>query len=330
MVEVAGPSIHVTDPARKRDLLDRPEHAHIVQFYEADGELVEAVSQYMLAGLAAGEPLVIVATPEHREAFTRKLAAKGFDAAVLVESGRLSLFDARETLAKFMRGDTPDPVLFEEVVGGRLDRIREQQSSSTIRAYGEMVDLLWRDGSSNAALQLEALWNDLGRRRAFSLFCAYVIGNFYHVDGHAGIEAVCAAHSHVLVGEQDPEALRERARVLSREVTERRKLEAALRESLDQRAAAQSQLEALQRIVKAVHSELDLEQVVQRVTDEATAICHAEFGAFFYNVIDPAGERYGIRCGARVTAGVGMVDRAPPAGIASSRRPGASARRSSS
>ncbi|HUQ03422.1 MAG TPA: ATP-binding protein [Kofleriaceae bacterium] len=62
--------------------------------------------------------------------------------------------------------------------------------------------------------------------------------------------------------------------------------------SMNQGLAAQDQLDALQRIGRALHSELDLERIVQRVTDEATAICRAHFGAFFYNVVDPRGERY--------------------------------------
>jgi serine phosphatase RsbU (regulator of sigma subunit) len=36
----------------------------------------------------------------------------------------------------------------------------------------------------------------------------------------------------------------------------------------------------------------DLGRIVQYVTDEATALVRAQFGAFFYNVIDPDGERY--------------------------------------
>ena len=50
----------------------------------------------------------------------------------------------------------------------------------------------------------------------------------------------------------------------------------------------------IQRIGSALASELDLERIVQLVTDEATVLTGAEFGAFFYNVVDPArgGEAY--------------------------------------
>ena len=48
----------------------------------------------------------------------------------------------------------------------------------------------------------------------------------------------------------------------------------------------------LQRIGTSVAAELDAEKVVQTVTNEATALTGADFGAFFYNVVDEAGESY--------------------------------------
>jgi PAS domain S-box-containing protein len=50
--------------------------------------------------------------------------------------------------------------------------------------------------------------------------------------------------------------------------------------------------ETLQRTMVALSGELDLEKLVQRITDEATAMTRAQFGAFFYNVTDERGERY--------------------------------------
>ena len=48
--------------------------------------------------------------------------------------------------------------------------------------------------------------------------------------------------------------------------------------------------DTLQRIGIAVAAELDPEKVIQAVTDEATALTGANFGAFFYNVVNAAGE----------------------------------------
>jgi signal transduction histidine kinase/DNA-binding response OmpR family regulator len=80
------------------------------------------------------------------------------------------------------------------------------------------------------------------------------------------------------------EILQERRRYAD-EVRELR--EAALRDET-------ALIATIQRIGSALASELDLDRVVQLVTDEATALTGAEFGAFLYNVRDPArgGETY--------------------------------------
>jgi PAS domain S-box-containing protein len=51
-------------------------------------------------------------------------------------------------------------------------------------------------------------------------------------------------------------------------------------------------LDTVSRVGIAIASELDLARAVQTVTDAATELTGAEFGAFFYNVVDTAGEKY--------------------------------------
>ena len=51
-------------------------------------------------------------------------------------------------------------------------------------------------------------------------------------------------------------------------------------------------VETLQRIGSTLAAELELERVVQTVTDEATRLTGAQFGAFFYNVLNERGESY--------------------------------------
>jgi len=51
-------------------------------------------------------------------------------------------------------------------------------------------------------------------------------------------------------------------------------------------------LDTLLRTAETVNSELDLEKVVQAATDAATQISGAQFGAFFYNVVNERGESY--------------------------------------
>src|SRR3954470_18988297 len=55
--------------------------------------------------------------------------------------------------------------------------------------------------------------------------------------------------------------------------------------------AARAEVEALNAVGTTLASELDVERIVQTVTDAATKLTGAQFGAFFYNVVDEQGEK---------------------------------------
>lgn len=67
------------------------------------------------------------------------------------------------------------------------------------------------------------------------------------------------------------------------DITDSRQAEEALREET-------TALEILNSTGSAVAAELDLERLVQRVTDAGVRLTGAQFGAFFYNVLDERGE----------------------------------------
>ena len=69
--------------------------------------------------------------------------------------GRLLLLDAEETLATFMAGRMPDAELFMATVGGVIEKRLRTGGTSGLRAYGEMVDVLWKAGNTDGALKLE-------------------------------------------------------------------------------------------------------------------------------------------------------------------------------
>jgi PAS domain S-box-containing protein len=70
-----------------------------------------------------------------------------------------------------------------------------------------------------------------------------------------------------------------------RDITERKAAETALREE-------SHNLEILNSVGTALSGELDLERVVQMVTDAGVDLNGAKFGAYFYNIEDDQGESY--------------------------------------
>ena len=167
---------------------------HAVQFYSDDDRLCVSVADFLGDGLAAGQPLIIIATPSHRDRIIAELRTRHFDVDSLVASGKIQVLDAAETLTHFMVNGRPDHLLFRRVVSSVLDGVITSSGERNVRAYGEMVDVLWRSGHPEAALRLEALWNDLAKTHDFSLMCGYANGNFVQPTGK---EDVCAQHTHV-------------------------------------------------------------------------------------------------------------------------------------
>lgn len=184
------------------DLLDRAEpEGHLVQLYGGDDQLLTRnVIRFLAEGLKRGDGLVLIATPEHVAAIERKLHEASADAYQALQDGRLVLLDAQTTLDQFMVDGEPDPERFRSVVGSVLQDVLERATSGRVRAFGEMVALLWMDGRQPAAVRLEQYWNDILVGSSASLFCAYPIDIFEGAATAGGLDAVLGAHTHMYAG----------------------------------------------------------------------------------------------------------------------------------
>jgi hypothetical protein len=186
-------------------LVGRKPHGHAAHVYGELGELAESVSAYLTVGFELGEPAVLIARPEHLSEFMASLAGSGWDQARIDRAGLLTVADAAETLGAIMDGgNTPSKRVFEEKLGGLLDLFPGRH----VRAFGEMVDLLSRDGRIEAAIALEELWNDLRRRRDFSLLCGYHLNVFDRAAQAGVLPDVCRTHSYILPALDPPRLTR--------------------------------------------------------------------------------------------------------------------------
>ena len=122
--------------------------SHLLKFYETDDELLDVLEKFVLSGLRSREACIVIAT----EGFYLDL-------------------DARETLELFMRNEWPDSERFEAVIRDVIMSARGD--GRAVRAFGEMVALLWSDDCEDAAIRLEYLWNNIIPAEDLSLFCAY-------------------------------------------------------------------------------------------------------------------------------------------------------------
>jgi signal transduction histidine kinase/DNA-binding response OmpR family regulator len=109
----------------------------------------------------------------------------------------------------------------------------------------------------------------------------------YRLRGNDG-ERVVLARGRV---ETDARGARRMAGAVI-DITEERAASEALEASRTAVEEHSRALELLNQAAGAISGDLDLDRLVQTVTDAAVELTGAQFGAFFYNVIDDAGERY--------------------------------------
>jgi hypothetical protein len=170
------------------DILQNPgSRDHFVRLYDQTADLAGAVAEYMRSGLERGEAAIIIATAEHRRAFLARLPAG---------DERLVVLDAEGTLERFMANGMPQWGEFHRVIGGLIAELRLRYPA--VRAYGEMVDVLWQRGEREAAIRLEEYWNELGQLQTFSLFCAYRMDPRDPAQYGGALQSVCKVHSHLL------------------------------------------------------------------------------------------------------------------------------------
>ena len=175
---------------------------HVVQLYGEDHQLLaKNVSRYLAEGMRRLDSLVAIATPAHAQAIARHLAEEGASVAREAErEGRLVFLDARTTLNRILADGQPDEALFHSVVGETMRQARARSGSGRVRAFGEMVGLLWSEARYAQAERLEELWNSLLAGSDYSLYCAYRIDLFDRDVDKAGLNSIVLAHTHLFAG----------------------------------------------------------------------------------------------------------------------------------
>ena len=233
---------------------------HFVQFYERDEFIIDSLCKFVTAGLEAGETVLIAATDDHLNALNSCLSQRGLDVVAAITTRNYVTLSAEKTLAQIKKDGQISPAKFNEVVGGTI--LQTSVSGRRLRVFGELVALLCAAGDTDAAVELENLWNELKLKHRFSLFCAYPLKNF----SQSSLEAVCNTHSHVIpaesfttlpTGKSQSRAvavLQQKAQLLEREVQERLRAEEDLRvakEQLESQISALGQLIASEQLARA-------------------------------------------------------------------------------
>src|SRR5687767_5400683 len=139
--------------AATAELLQRPARGdHIVQLYQDEADLADAIARFAASGLAPGEGVVMIGSTARWEELIARLRG-GVDTHNAVRRAQLRLFGARVFLASGMRHDVLARLAFNEAVGGILGLVRMRYP--VLRVFGVLTDILWAEQKREAAEAIE-------------------------------------------------------------------------------------------------------------------------------------------------------------------------------
>jgi len=179
-------------------VLQRAAHAsvHPCHFYSDDASLTANVSRFLAPAFHEGQAMVAFGTPAHLRAIEKRLVAEGHDVEKARARGQYLPFDARVAMNALIEGELPAQHRFEEIIGAEVSRAVNEFGA--VRAFGEIVSLMWRDGKRQAALRLEQMWNEAIGLYPLALLCGYNVRAFTSAHDAAGVTGIIAAHTSVL------------------------------------------------------------------------------------------------------------------------------------
>lgn len=169
---------------------------HVVQIYGDDSVFIDGLEGFVGNALREGEGAIVIATPSHLDALENRMRERGVNVERARAEDRYIGRPAEETLERFMVDGFPDEPLFRRCVGELLARARGAEGRR-VRAFGEMVAILWARGRMAATLQLEAMWTRMCAAQNFPLYCAYPREGFTK-NATESIVDICRAHSKVV------------------------------------------------------------------------------------------------------------------------------------
>lgn len=174
-------------------------NGHVVQIYDNDNDLLDLLECYVCGGIEANDCVILLATKSHLTSLEGRLQIRGYSIERYIARNQYFPMDAELFLQKFMVDGMPDEFLFMESVTAILGKARENHRN--VRAFGEMVSLLWSSGNQEATARLENLWNLFCKNNNLSLFCAYPKSSLSESHSSSVME-LCCSHTQIITSNQ--------------------------------------------------------------------------------------------------------------------------------
>jgi hypothetical protein len=168
----------------------------VVTFCQTDADMAVAAAQYLLGSFRHGGSGIAVVTSARVRQIDQWIADAGTNPAALRANGSYLVLDAGTAMDQFLARGWPDPAAFWRTISPVVERAAAG-GHRPVRVFGELLSLLWQAGQFGAAIEVEALWNELARQHRMSLLCGHLGTRAIDPDPDDELALVLAAHSRV-------------------------------------------------------------------------------------------------------------------------------------
>jgi len=163
---------------------------HVLQLYQEESCLLDALADFVGAGLRLEEGVVIIGSRPRWDLLLERLRLAGVDAHAPVLRGQLRLLGTH-----LLRAHLSNRQRFNEVTSSALSLARARYER--VRVFSELTDALWRDADRANARVVERYWQPLLNVHDFTLLCACPIDSLEGQAYDGSLQELCAAHTHV-------------------------------------------------------------------------------------------------------------------------------------
>jgi DNA-binding NarL/FixJ family response regulator len=172
-------------------------HQHHVVFYSSDDVLVQAFTRFIGGALDGGKAVIVLLNEAHEESVRRSLRASHVDVDRAIRQKRYVPMIISEMLAQVMVNGRVDPIRFQNAADALLADVERQamNQGAGIAACGECAPTLWANGNVEAAMQLEHLWDEIGKSRQIDILCGYPM--IARDEAVKAVRSLCAEHTAV-------------------------------------------------------------------------------------------------------------------------------------
>jgi len=168
---------------------------HEVAAYRDDSSFVDGFTRFIETALNNGNPAIAILTEAHRSSIRRQLQKR--NVATVMQGGLYISLDVNEALSMFMVDDWPDAARLVEWAGNVIKRAASASTgqSSRVAICGECAPILWAQGKSDAAIQLERLWDTIAGSHNVDVLCGYSFAALRSSENSHIFERIRALHS---------------------------------------------------------------------------------------------------------------------------------------